>query len=63
MKAIVNLFNKGVEENYIIINEFDTKNGKVATIAQKKPYNEINIVNCYSKNLNNINDRTGDFEQ
>lgn len=61
-RAMVRLYNEGVEEDYIIINTFDTEKGKVAVIAQKKPQNDINIVNCYEKNLNKVMDRTGDFE-
>lgn len=61
-KAMAKLYNDGVEEDYIIINTFDTEKGKVATIAQKKPQNEIYVLNCYYNNLNKVMDRTGEFE-
>lgn len=62
LKAIINLYKTGIEDNYIIINTFDTDKGKVATIAQKRPNSEIYILNCYYDNLKLLNNRTEEFE-
>lgn len=62
LKGLINLYKTGIEENYIVLRVYDTKKGNVATIAQKKPNNEIYLFDCYERNLKPVNDRTKEFQ-
>lgn len=56
LSQMIDLYNKGVTDNYVILSQFDVKDNKNVSIIAQKFNNDIWLKSVYTENLHKVNE-------